>query len=282
MADQPRAILTSLDDIGEDETIRLRDCYVEASQEQADRFNDGQPFFIFSLAKAKGWGNVNSSQLSRSLEKARAAERKLARFDDLDPDDAKAAIEEAKSLREELAEAKKGGRAASDWEKQKADLVAAHQGEIAKREERIAKLSGELHENLAIGELRTELEKAGFTKHRKLVEPHFRGLVKYVPSENGSPGRTVVTHEDGTTERLDPSTGEPLTVAQLAAEAAAGDLSILLDGDGASGAGLTGTRSTTSAPQSKDGPLRKKADEMHSLTKDEIDRMAAMGLEVIE
>jgi hypothetical protein len=274
---KPKARLDSLDGIAEDATIRLRDCYVQASQEQADRFNDGKPFWLFSLEKAGGWTNVDADHLSRTLEKARKAERLMQRLGDVSPEDAKAALDRVDKLEADLADARKGGKAAVEWEKQKADLVAAHQAELKKAAEETQRIRGELHERVTVAEARRVLADAGFAKHAELMLPAILPALDFQMAENGTPGRFRVLREDGSTERLDPSTGAPLTPLQFAKELAANArYEVLRDGDAASGGGLTGGGGTPPRQQDPKGPVRKKPGEEMSLA--DIDAIAARGL----
>jgi hypothetical protein len=270
-----KPIISSLDEIPEDATVSVRDVYVEATQDEIDEFNDGKPFLRLDTARVGGWGVANTAKLTRALESTRKAERTLARYGDITPDEAKAALEEAEDLRESLTSARKGSKAAGEWETQKKELVEAHRVALEGRDGENAKLLRDLHIRVVREDALAALKDAGFSEHADLMLANIEPSLNYLPSDNGSPGRTQVVR-DGT-ERLN-SSAQPMTAAELAAELA-GDsrFKILLDPDGASGAGGVGG-GLGGAERSKpaSGPHHLASDE--PITVDDLDKIAEHGL----
>lgn len=117
---------------------------------------------------------LNKERALRQTAESEVTSTKAAmeKFKDIDP----ARYNELAAMEEDLRTKGKG------WEKMKEQLNAAHQAELAKRDERINSLSGTLENELISSAAAAEIEKAGGSA--LLLLPHVKSRAKLV-EENG-------------------------------------------------------------------------------------------------
>ena len=167
---------------------------------------------VFSEAYVKGL----RTESAKYRTKAREAEEKLARFDGIDPAEHLKLLELKKQQETQKLEEE------GQWEKLKAQLVESHTKEQEKFEaERVAfnnQIKG-LEAELSNTILGHEIAVAAGTAQAinpKLVEITLKSM-NMATVEQGEDGTRVikVLNDDGETARIDPQTGDPMTVLQL-------------------------------------------------------------------
>jgi len=198
---------------------------LEALKAKGEELTDEEKARLEALSAKAGEGDKTFTEAyvkglrtesAKYRTKAREAEEKLAQFDGIDPDEYRKLLELKKEQETKKLEAE------GEWEKLRAQLVESHAKEKEKFEtERAAfnsKIEG-LEAELSNTILGHEIAVAAGTAQAinpKLVEITLKSM-KMASVEQDDDGRRVirVLNDDGETARIDPQTGEPMTVLQL-------------------------------------------------------------------
>lgn len=189
---------------------------------------------VFSEAYVKELRN----EAAKYRAKLREAEGSLAKFDNVDPEQYKKLIEEAKKTEEKILEGK------GEWDKLRNQLVADYDKVVAGKETTITekdKAIAQLEADLASTVLSYEISAAASMAdaiNPKLVEMVAKGLTKVERLEDGS--RVVKVLDADKNPRVDLKTGKPFTIVQMLEEMKQmGDYAHLFKG-GKAGTGSNG------------------------------------------
>lgn len=235
-----KPILKTLD--GLDESVSA--LYREATEKEVES-GGGDPFHILDVERSDGWEVANTGGLLRTIEKLRPAERKLAKFGDLSPDEVEGLRAKNAELEEKLASGKVKDKDAV--EAIKAEMAAAHQAEIQGRDEVIEGLEAVLYEEIVERKAGEALIEGGFKGALKVLRPHLLDCLKPVRDASGRLTRDVEVIDPATgNPRVAGSAGDPMTPAQRVAEFMDDPgFARLADGTGSTGAGLDSADAAT-------------------------------------
>lgn len=197
---------------------------LEALKAKEDLTADEKARLDALLLKEKGEGKTFSEDYVKGLRaesakyrtKVRELEEKMAKFDEIDPDEYRQLKQSQKEAENKKLEEK------GEFEKLKGQMVESHQkeldklqGEIENLKQQIAGSEGELNTTI----LQHEIAVAAATA--KAINPKLVEMVamQQMKVEKGEDGRRVikVLDADGN-RRMDVKTGEPLTITQVIEE----------------------------------------------------------------
>lgn len=217
-----KAILESLDGI-DDATKAL---YVE---------KDGK--FLLDVEGVDGFALEDVNGLKTALGKERTTrenlEKQIVKFKDIDPDRARAALEELEELKKLDPEKEADKIANAKVEAAKAQLLEKHNGEITSRDERIGHLTKTVEGLLIDAAAMSALAEAKGSV--ELLLPHVRSHTR-VKEVDGKFAVEVVD-KDGNAKIAD-AKGTPMDIAGLVAEMKGSDaFGRAFEGSGQSGSG---------------------------------------------
>ena len=200
-------------DLTDDEKARLEALKKKEAEAEAEA-DSGDKDKTFSESYVKGL----RAESAKYRTKAKEAEEKLAQFNEVD-------IEEYRRLKQEKADAVKAKlEEKGEWEKLREQLVEAHQNEKdawekekAQMLENYQKLEGELANTILGHEIAVAAATAKAI-NPKTVELILQGLhmVKVEQTDEGK--RIIKVLDTEGNGRIDPKTGEAMTVPQLLEE----------------------------------------------------------------
>lgn len=219
-----KAVLESVDDLSDD----LKAHYKE---------EDGK--FILDVESVGGYALEDVGGLKTALGKERTEreklEKKVVKFKDIDPDKALEALAELEEIKKIDPEKDADRIANTKFEAAKAQLLKAHEGEIASRDERIGKLTGTVS-SLMVDQVAT----AALAEAKGSVElllPHVQRHTRVKEQDDGNFVVEVVD-KDGNA-RIGNAKGEPMTIKDLVAEMKASEaFGRAFEASGQSGSGM--------------------------------------------
>ena len=223
-----KAILDSLDDIDDG----LKEHYRPGKAEEG---TDGK--FVLDAIPVGGFALENVEGLKSALGKERTTrerlEKDVVKFKDLDPDRARAALEELEQLKA-IDPTKEADKIAnSKFEAAKAQLLEKHLDELGERDQRIGHLTKSVEELLIDAAATTALAEAKGSV--ELLLPHVRKHTKVKEVD----GKFVVEVVDAAGNgRIADGQGTPMDIKSLVAEMRQSDtFARAFDGEGQSGSG---------------------------------------------
>lgn len=225
----PKAIIAKLEDVSE----ALRSEYRPGT---ADEGLEGH--FVLKVDAVGGFALENveglKSALGRERKRADTAEGKIKKFGDLDPDAARAALDELNELKAIDPKKEADRLAAAKVEAATKQLIEKHTAELTGATTRAESYLGQVRA-LLIDNVAT----AALAEHKGSVElllPHVQRHTRLKETDDGKFVVEVVD-KDGN-PRIGDSKGTPMTVGQLVAEMKASDAyGRAFEGTGASGSG---------------------------------------------
>ncbi|WP_156137627.1 hypothetical protein [Methyloceanibacter caenitepidi] len=227
-----KAVIEKLEDVSEG----LREEYRPGT---ADEGKEGK--FVLNVESVEGYALEDVNGLKTALGKERTQREKLERdvvkFKDLDPDKARAALEELEELKKIDPNKEADKIANSKFEAAKAQLLEKHNGEIASRDERIGHLAGTVQQLLV-----DQVATAALAEAKGAVDlllPHVQRHTRVKETD----GKFVVEVVDGEgNARIADSKGTPMGIKDLISEMKASDtFGRAFDASGQSGSGMQGS-----------------------------------------
>lgn len=210
-------------------------------------------FLLQGEENTKGFGIGNIKKLTGALNKERTAkegfEKRLETFSELDPEEARAAMDKVKNWDEENLD--KDKELAERLEAQKKKLVELHTQEKQKLESDIVKTKNEIRRLMVDNDAHTELTTRERKGDPKLLIPHIRGRVKVIETDGAFTKQ--ILDENGDPE-LD-SLGNPVTDMKYLVDKLEKDFPAAFEDDGSSGTGSEGVGGGGNPP--KQGTMKR-------------------------
>lgn len=202
-----KAIIDKLDGVAEG----LREIYRTGTKEEG---LEGK--FVLQVEGADGWALENVSGLKTALgrerTRAESAEKKVAKFGELDPDTVKASLDRLTEL-ESLDPKKEADRLAqAKIDAATKQLIEKHNQEMQTATGRLAKL-GKTVETLMVDNVAIKALE-GHKGNVDLLLPHVKSQVRL---KDGEDGVVEVVDREGNV-RIGDAQGKPMTVDQLVEE----------------------------------------------------------------
>lgn len=175
--------------------------------------------FVLDVEAVEGVELADTVNLKKALSTERASVSKLTaqvkKFDGIDPDKAKTALEKWQEI-ENWNPDKKLDEAFKSREQQ---LLAKHQQEVAARDTKLKSITSQLENKLVVAAATEAI--AGLKGKVKLLLPHVRASTRMRELDNGQYIAEVI--DESGNVRIGDSSGSPMTIAQLVAEMKASD-----------------------------------------------------------